>query len=160
MRRTTGSCWEWSRVMWDSSWDWKPSISAAVPALGKEGKSGQRITAGSSSPDRLRGLRTTSDLSLPIPWTAFHRRNPPQPSRSRRSVVRVARNPTEDPYAHQQRRPFVTERKDGAQVEDFQGWNHRHTPSSCSTVRAVACRLGVCVGRSTQTADTEHRPAF
>jgi hypothetical protein len=54
------------------------------------------------------------------------------------SFLRVARSPTEDPYVPQQRRPFVTERADGAQVEDFQGWNHGRTPSSSSaTVRAV-----------------------
>jgi hypothetical protein len=32
----------------------------------------------------------------------------------------------------------VTERADGAQVEDFQGWNHGRAPfSSSATVRAV-----------------------
>jgi hypothetical protein len=53
--------------------------------------------------------------------------------------MEVARNPTEDPYARSPaKKTLVTERADGAQVEDFQVWNHRRTPfSSSATVRAV-----------------------
>ena len=69
---------------------------------------------------------------------------------------------------------FLHQRADGAQVEDFQGWNdgrtpwrvrnpsvqRRHRPGDCemrkyiAPVESQACHLGVCVGRSTQTADT------
>jgi len=54
-------------------------------------------------------------------------------------IVRIARIPTEDPYARSPaKKTLVTERANGAQVEGFQGWNHGRTPfSSSATVRAV-----------------------
>lgn len=96
------------------------------------------------------------------------------PRTQRRSFLRVGRNPTEDPYAPQAKKTLVTERADGAQVETSKagtmgarrdafvirvciGDTFRRDYDMrkyIAPVQSQACRLDVCVGRSTQTSDT------
>jgi hypothetical protein len=55
--------------------------------------------------------------------------------------------PTEDPHARSPaKKTLVTERADGAQVEDFQGWNHGRTPFSSDCARRDAFVIRVCSG--------------